>query len=429
MGDAQGWLPLAIVFALAILLLAILIAWWLLGGAGASGGGPGPGSTSTGYGTPQPRPGGISVLSSALQVPGLSGFQVVGVGTSITSGTVSIGTDSADAAAFRGTLQGILTTLNGVVATPAGPAAINLGSLGNSVVSALDPTSTVVRRALSFVNLDIGLKWAPADPIEPIMAAPDFPQPMYAPLRDLSQEFLLPGVGQIPRESVGLLQPNLAFIECYMVGLNFEMGRQLLWNAYPTDQRGSYFRQFWDVSGYVPAPNDPPLNSPQLIEELKDISPINTWNPATDIGTHANPLSPASGSVLVLLIRGELLRRYPTTHVYAVPALLQTQSDGSVTRIPNPDQDSGAQSAISGHHGAGSELFRLQPLACNSGVWPGQSRLLLRIGAASNSTALRARSYRPGLVAMLPEWFRDCRRSGRGTGVAAAAAPAERLGK
>ena len=33
-----------------------------------------------------------------------------------------------------------------------------------------------------------------------------------------------------------------------MVGLNHEFARELLWREYPTDQRGSYFRQFWDVA-------------------------------------------------------------------------------------------------------------------------------------------------------------------------------------
>ena len=38
-----------------------------------------------------------------------------------------------------------------------------------------------------------------------------------------------------------------------MVGLNHEFARELLWREYPTDQRGSYFRQFWDVRGYTGA--------------------------------------------------------------------------------------------------------------------------------------------------------------------------------
>ena len=36
-----------------------------------------------------------------------------------------------------------------------------------------------------------------------------------------------------------------------MVGLNHEFARKLLWREYPTDQRGSYFRQFWDARGFI----------------------------------------------------------------------------------------------------------------------------------------------------------------------------------
>ncbi len=39
-----------------------------------------------------------------------------------------------------------------------------------------------------------------------------------------------------------LLRTNNRFIEAYLVGLNHEMGRELLWREYPTDQRGTYFR-------------------------------------------------------------------------------------------------------------------------------------------------------------------------------------------
>ena len=77
----------------------------------------------------------------------------------------------------------------------------------------------------------------PADagvvPIEPIMAAPKFPQPMYEPLRDLSQELLLPGLETVVPNSVLGLKTNRRFVEAYMVGLNFEMGRELLWRGYP----------------------------------------------------------------------------------------------------------------------------------------------------------------------------------------------------
>jgi hypothetical protein len=155
------------------------------------------------------------------------------------------------------------------------------------------------------------------------MAAPSFPQPMYAPLRDLSVQYVMPGADQIPAETVGLVQANHAFIEAYMVGLSHEMARQLLFAGYPTDCMGTYFRQFWDVSGYVPGPGDP-TDPDQLAELLKDIPPIVTWPLAAGLGQHEN--RPASvPDPIVLIVRGELLRRYPDAVIYAAKAKLDGQ--------------------------------------------------------------------------------------------------------
>jgi hypothetical protein len=96
-----------------------------------------------------------------------------------------------------------------------------------------------------------------------------------------------------------------------MLGANDEMGRTLLFNAYPTDQRGSYFRQFFDVKG-VPDPEP-------------DINPIAQWPATSSLG--ANAARPNVDNLLVLIVRAELLRRYPNTIVYAVQA--QWNPDGS----------------------------------------------------------------------------------------------------
>jgi hypothetical protein len=150
------------------------------------------------------------------------------------------------------------------------------------------------------------------------MAAPEFPQPMYEPLRDLSQELLLPGLDKVPANTLGLLVENHAFIEAYIVGLNHEMSRQLLFDGFPTDQRGSYFRQFWDVRSYVPSAADP-ADPKERAEKLKDIPPIHRWSRTTGLGTHPNRTGIRPEN-LVLLLRGELLRRYPTAVVYACEA-------------------------------------------------------------------------------------------------------------
>ena len=108
-----------------------------------------------------------------------------------------------------------------------------------------------------------------------------------------------------------------------MVGLNHEMARELLWREYPTDQRGTYFRQFWDVAGYVRRPGDP-NDDDELREQLRDIPPIHRWSHGPLLGEHPNRTDIVPGN-LVLLIRGELLRRYPNAVIYATEAVLDAQ--------------------------------------------------------------------------------------------------------
>jgi hypothetical protein len=252
--------------------------------------------------TVPPRPG------FAISPPGVQPPSGPGVGT----------VDSVEAADFRRALLPLAAALQAPQPDLPLAAPLDMQTLRDSIVTRIDPTVTVPARILSTINISALLGWSPSDPIQPIMAAPQFPQPMYAPLRDLSPQYILPGVDQIPPDTVGLLQSNHAFIEAYMVGLNHEMARQLLWAGYPTDLRPSCFRQFWDVSNYVPQPGDR-TDPAELSEMLKDIPPIHTWPLADPLGTHENRTGIVPDNV-VLIIRGELLRRYPNTIIYAAKA-------------------------------------------------------------------------------------------------------------
>jgi hypothetical protein len=111
----------------------------------------------------------------------------------------------------------------------------------------------------------------------------------------------------VPPNTVQLLQTNAKFIESFMVGLNAEMSRELLWRDYPTDQRGTYFRQFWDTAAAGSQ------------AQLDITTPIHQWGQRA-LGSTAVR---SGGDTLVLLIRGELLRRYPGTVIYAVKAVLR----------------------------------------------------------------------------------------------------------
>ena len=209
-----------------------------------------------------------------------------------------------------------------------------LGRLARTVLTRLDPATTVPQRVDARIALAAGLAhvvWEP-DRLEEIMAAPEFPQPMYEPLRDLDQELLLPGLKLIPKETVGLVLENRRFLEGYMVGLNHEMARQLLWHGFPTDQRGSPFRQFWDVRGYVPTPEDP-TDPDALREWLKDVKPVHLWPLDHALGHNPSRVSDREG--LVLLVRGELLRRYPNTIVYACQATWNPHTNRH--DIPDPE--------------------------------------------------------------------------------------------
>jgi hypothetical protein len=153
----------------------------------------------------------------------------------------------------------------------------------------------------------------PATGTETVMAAPSFPQPMYEPLRDLSQDLLLPGLETVPPDTVAGLETNRRFVESYMVGLNHEMGRELLWQGFPTDQRGTYFAHFWGQG----VPNTAP----------PDITDINTWGQRS-LGASAA----TAGEDFVMLIRSSLLVRYPNAVIYLAPAIV---TGGS--RAPDED--------------------------------------------------------------------------------------------
>jgi hypothetical protein len=245
------------------------------------------------------------------------GFQAVPVGTPTPPAGGGAG-DSPEAARFREAVAAVSQELQAPAPDPPPPPPADLPALHATLLQRLDPNLTVPARMAALVAVAGRLGWAFEDPIEPIMAAPEFPQPMYEQLRDLDQSLLLPGVELIPPDTLGLLVTNHRFIEAYMVGLNHEMARQLLWEDYPTDQRGSYFRQFWDVRSYVPTTADP-TDPDQLREKLKDIRPIHTWPLANQLGGNQNRPEIA-GDKLVLLLRGELLRRYPNTVIYAAQA-------------------------------------------------------------------------------------------------------------
>jgi hypothetical protein len=196
------------------------------------------------------------------------------------------------------------------------------------MIRAIDPNRTFPFYLSTRVNIP-GRAFERPEEIVEAMAHPDFEDAMYSYLRDINKELLIPNLQLIPPNTISLLETNPKFIESYMVGLNHEMGRELLWREYPTDLRGSYFRQFWEVKGI----SNP--DTPADAEKLKDITKIHSWQSTTLLGSHKPTPSPDADvgpgeEQVVLVIRGELLKRYPNTVIYAQKAIGDDQGNNVI---------------------------------------------------------------------------------------------------
>jgi hypothetical protein len=222
-------------------------------------------------------------------------------------------TDSAEAARFKqGLKDSLFVSSISYAAEPR--AALDLGTTRKRLLEQLHPDFSIPRRMQEIVRIPERIRDAQVDSgLRAVMAYPEIDVPMYLPLSKLSTELFLPNLQLIPENSISLLEPNQKFIEAYMAGVNHEMSRELLWREYPTDQRGSIFRQFWDVSGCYPGV-PPPAD---VRERMRDIPPLHQWTPESELGTHNQRMLLGDKAQLVLVIRGELLKRYPTAVIYA----------------------------------------------------------------------------------------------------------------
>jgi hypothetical protein len=216
--------------------------------------------------------------------------QLATVATTMASTVTMLGSSSFTGAVPAGVHAGVHAT--GIQVDPS--------SLATRLVTALEPTSGITARVASRSIIPADL--TPPQPLDPVMAYPRFPVPVGLALLQDFPEWFLPGIGAVPAETATLLQTDAIFTESFLVGLAQEFNRELRWREFPTDLRGTPFDRFW------PRPDGAP-----------DIPPITTWGGS--LGTH---LSSSAGSVVVLLVRGTVIRRFPDLVVAAVPKTTAT---------------------------------------------------------------------------------------------------------
>lgn len=177
-------------------------------------------------------------------------------------------------------------------------AAIRSGSLDLAFAASLadtTPRAVFAARARAAIRIP-----GPARPdnsaLAPVGLSPMFPQPMVEPLTEIAQGAVLPGLDRVPPNTVVPLRTNAAFVAAFMVGLNAEMGRELVWRGYPADLSATYFQRFWSPGG--------------AFNRAFDIDPIAGWGAQSmDVG--------GGPEAFVMLLRSELLQRYPNAVIYA----------------------------------------------------------------------------------------------------------------
>ena len=237
-------------------------------------------------------------------------------------------------------------------------------ALGGAVLARLAPAISVARRVATMIAAP-----QPVDPFRGIMAFPILPEATYRYLDELGGGWMLPGADGLEPDTAILLQTNPAFTSAFLVGMNHEMDGELLWRSYPTDQRGTPFQRFWErVDGTV------------------DIDPVHLWPADLPLATAGQPSrfttsgTGADGQI-VLLLRGQLLRRYPEHGRVRRPRHPCRAGDGGGTGRP-----AGVRRAPA----AGPEPRRVRPDTAAAG----QRRVVVRARATAHRATLRLRHRR-----------------------------------
>jgi hypothetical protein len=221
------------------------------------------------------------------------------------------------------TLGGIINTYSMMERKPE---IIPVSRLDNNYFHNFEPSNLkeTVKKKLGRIIVFNNAREIPEN-FESIMVSPKIDDPMYKPLSKLSHDYIIPGIGNIQNNVTFLLEENRKFIETNMMSDNHEMGRELVWREFPTDQRGTIFSYFWDsttlevdeVTGELILDDDGQPIKPT------DIDKIHTWG--RELGSNkSNSIGePVNSGNIVLVIKGDLVRRYPDMIIYAFNVVLE----------------------------------------------------------------------------------------------------------
>ena len=197
----------------------------------------------------------------------------------------------------------------------------------NDITAGINPAFTIPRYLFGNIEIPLHIIEALQEKFVDVMAYPVIDLPMYEPLLASSTDNFVPNLNLVEQNSITLLETNQRFIEAYMVGLNHEFVREMHSRSFPTDMMATVFRQFWDVTAFLTPAQ---LDDQTARERLRDIPPLHRWSRFSALGDHDHrELLGDKEEEVVLVIRGELLKKYPTAVIYAHRAKWPTDSEGN----------------------------------------------------------------------------------------------------
>ena len=184
---------------------------------------------------------------------------------------------------------------------------VDLGAVAASVSAVFNPT--VASPSLVDRVVD-GIRGLSDDPLEPPELEPELGIAAWQFLRDQAPEWLLPGAGELPADSVIALSTNPAFVDAFLLGLNAQILAELRFRNLPILPGWTPIRTFWERTNAATGAPDP------------DIVDVETWTTDSKFGAAQHQSPSAATADLVTLFNTPLFREYPGTVVYLAPAPL-----------------------------------------------------------------------------------------------------------
>jgi hypothetical protein len=217
---------------------------------------------------------------------------------------------------------------------------VALDALATAAVAAFDPTTPDASAIIRVLSTLLGAV-DPAQPLAPPEPALELTRATWSDVADTFPDWLLPGVGKLDDNCVVAVVSNPIFLQAFLVGLNTGLLGELRWRNIPIASGSTLLRRFWDRA-------DPASGLPAA-----DLAGVDAFVADADLGDPRNLAPGTAASDLVIVVRGELLRRYPTTLVYLRTAVHPPASAPDFGQDP----DDAAARVLPAFHGSlGADL-------------------------------------------------------------------------